>query len=69
MKLNPRLCPLSRKCTISLCCGIFRANVVFGLDVDLLAVLQQKLAQMLSKLMKMAEEFNVAVFMTNHGLL
>lgn len=48
---------------------IFRANFVFALDLDLLAVLQQKLAQMLSKLVKMAEEFNVAVFMTNHGQL
>ncbi|KAG0580661.1 hypothetical protein KC19_4G190400 [Ceratodon purpureus] len=31
-----------------------------------LADRQQKLAQMLSKLIKIAEEFNVAVFMTNH---
>ncbi|XP_020258865.1 meiotic recombination protein DMC1 homolog [Asparagus officinalis] len=31
-----------------------------------LADRQQKLAQMLSRLIKIAEEFNVAVFMTNH---
>jgi hypothetical protein len=29
--------------------------------------LQQKLAQMLSRLIKIAEEFNVAVYMTNQG--
>lgn len=29
--------------------------------------LQQKLAQMLSRLTKIAEEFNVAVYMTNQG--
>lgn len=29
--------------------------------------LQQKLAQMLSKLTKIANEYNVAVFMTNQG--
>ena len=28
---------------------------------------QQKLAQMLSRLIKIAEEFNVAVYMTNQG--
>jgi len=33
------------------------------------SVLQQKLAQMLSRLIKIAEEFNVAVYMTNQGLL
>lgn len=31
--------------------------------------LQQKLAQMLSRLIKIAEEFNVAVYMTNQGTL
>lgn len=31
--------------------------------------LQQKLAQMLSRLTKMAEEFNVAVYMTNQGTI
>lgn len=30
-------------------------------------LLQQKLAQMLSRLIKIAEEFNVAVYMTNQG--
>jgi len=30
---------------------------------------QQKLAQMLSRLIKIAEEFNVAVYMTNQGNL
>lgn len=30
-------------------------------------LLQQKLAQMLSRLTKIAEEFNVAVYMTNQG--
>lgn len=30
-------------------------------------ILQQKLAQMLSRLIKIAEEFNVAVYMTNQG--
>jgi RecA/RadA recombinase len=29
--------------------------------------LQQKLAQMLSRMTKIAEEFNIAVFMTNQG--
>lgn len=29
--------------------------------------LQQKLAQMLSRMIKIAEEFNVAVYMTNQG--
>lgn len=29
--------------------------------------MQQKLAQMLSRLTKIAEEFNVAVYMTNQG--
>ena len=29
--------------------------------------LQQKLAQMLSRLTKIAEEFNVAVYITNQG--
>ena len=28
---------------------------------------QQKLAQVLSRLIKIAEEFNVAVYMTNQG--
>ena len=28
---------------------------------------QQKVGQMMSKLQKLAEEFNVAVFITNHG--
>nr|GMD03757.1 disrupted meiotic cDNA 1 protein [Ipomoea batatas] len=32
-----------------------------------LAERQQKLAQMLSRLTKIAEEFNVAVYMTNQG--
>lgn len=31
--------------------------------------LQQKLAQMLSRITKIAEEFNVAVYMTNQGKL
>jgi len=31
------------------------------------SLLQQKLAQMLSRIMKIAEEFNVAVFLTNQG--
>jgi meiotic recombination protein DMC1 len=31
--------------------------------------LQQKLAQMLSRLTKIAEEFNVAVYITNQGVL
>jgi hypothetical protein len=31
-------------------------------------LLQQKLAQMLSKLSKIAAEFNVGIFMTNHGM-
>ena len=31
--------------------------------------LQQKLAQMLSRLTKIAEEFNVAVYITNQGEL
>jgi hypothetical protein len=30
-------------------------------------ILQQKLAQMLSRLTKIAEEFNVAVYITNQG--
>jgi len=30
---------------------------------------QQKLAQMLSRLIKISEEFNVAVYMTNQGIL
>lgn len=34
----------------------------------LASVLQQKLAQMLSRIIKIAEEFNVAVYMTNQGL-
>lgn len=29
--------------------------------------LQQKLAQMLSRLIKIAEEYNVAVYLTNQG--
>jgi hypothetical protein len=32
-------------------------------------ILQQKLAQMLSRLTKIAEEFNVAVYITNQGEL
>jgi meiotic recombination protein DMC1 len=34
-----------------------------------LAERQQKLAQMLSRLTKIAEEFNVAVYITNQGVL
>ena len=31
--------------------------------------MQQKLAQILSRIIKIAEEFNVAIYMTNQGLL
>ncbi|CAN7046852.1 unnamed protein product [Brassica oleracea var. botrytis] len=34
----------------------------------LVSVLQQKLAQILSRIIKIAEEFNVAIYMTNQGV-
>ena len=42
---------------------LFFDFILFVLD------LQQKLAQMLSRLMKIAEEYSVAVYVTNQGNL
>lgn len=44
-------------------------NKIWFFSKRLVSVLQQKLAQMLSRIIKIAEEFNVAVYMTNQGLL
>ena len=59
-----------KNCDNCLLLALLSYSKVWFSEVDIshfAYLLQQKLAQMLSKLMKIAEEFNVAILMTNHG--